>query len=89
MNGQFLCPFIFVQKIVKFNTEENMSVELKIKNVSKKAIPEELLDAITFKTLNDANDIAEQYNLKIIEMDRVIKDGKIVEQILTIGDINE
>jgi len=63
-----------------------MCVKIKIKNKSSRDIPEELVEDLQFKTLDQINEIAEQYNLKVIEMSREYEDGHLVENELTFGD---
>ena len=63
-----------------------MCVKSKIKNKSSRDIPEELVEDLYFKTLDQINEIAEQYNLKVIEMSREYEDGHLVENELTFGD---
>lgn len=65
-----------------------MCVKIKIKNKSSRDIPEELVEDLYFKTLDQINEIAEQYNLKVIEMSREYNDGHLVENELTFGDRN-
>ena len=64
-----------------------MCVKVKIVNKSKRELPEEVIEALTFKTVSEANDILDEYNLKIVEYERVLKDAKIKEQIFTIGSV--
>lgn len=64
-----------------------MRVKIKIKNNSSRDIPEELVEDLQFKTLDQINEIAEEYNLKVIEMTRGYDDdGHFVENELTFGD---
>ena len=63
-----------------------MCVKIKIKNKSSRDIPEELVEDLPFKTLDQINEIAEQYNLKVIEMSREYDDGHLIENELTFGD---
>jgi uncharacterized lipoprotein YehR (DUF1307 family) len=63
-----------------------MSVKITIKNKSSRDIPQELVEEIQFKTLDEINSIAEQYNLKVTEMTNEYKNAKLVEQELTFGD---
>lgn len=65
-----------------------MCKKVKIVNKSSRELPEEAVDAISFKTLTDANEVLEEYNLKILEMEREFEDGKLVTQTLTITDYN-
>lgn len=65
---------------------DNM-VSVKIKNLSDKSIPQELLDQVLFNDVDNFNKVAEEYNLKIIELKNIYDDNeKLVEQELTIGD---
>ena len=63
-----------------------MSVKITIKKKSSRDIPQELVEEIQFKTLDEINSIAEQYNLKVTEMTNEYKNAKLVEQELTFGD---
>lgn len=63
-----------------------MCVKIKIKNKSSRDIPEELVEDLQFKTLDQINEIAEQYNLKVIEMSREYNNGHLIENELTFGD---
>lgn len=63
-----------------------MCVKIKIKNKSSRDIPEELVKDLQFKTLDQINEIAEQYNLKVIEMSREYDNSHLVENELTFGD---
>ena len=63
-----------------------MSVKITIKNKSSRDIPQELVEEIQFKTLDEINSIAEQYNLKVTEMTNEYKNAKLIEQELTFGD---
>ena len=63
-----------------------MCVKIKIKNKSSRDIPQELVEEIQFKTLDEINSIAEQYNLKVTEMTNEYKNAKLIEQELTFGD---
>lgn len=64
-----------------------MCVKVKIKNQSKRELPEEVIDALTFNSISEANDILEEYNLKLIEYERVLKDAKVVEQVFIVGSV--
>lgn len=68
--------------------EDNMCKKVKIVNKSSRELPEEVVDAISFKTLTDVNEVLEEYNLKILEMERDIEDEKLVIQTFTIADYN-
>lgn len=62
-------------------------VTVKVKNLSDKAIPQELVDQILFNNIDPFNKVAEEYNLKIIELKNIFNDENVlVEQELTIGD---
>jgi hypothetical protein len=65
-----------------------MCKKVKIVNKSSRELPEEAVDAISFKTLTDANEVLEEYNLKILEMEREFEDGSLITQIFTIADYN-
>lgn len=65
-----------------------MCKKVKIVNKSSRELPEEAVDAISFKTLTDANEVLEEYNLKILEMEREFEDGSLVTQTFTITDYN-
>ena len=68
--------------------EDNMCKKVKIVNKSSRELPEEVVDAISFKTLTDVNEVLEEYNLKILEMERDIEDETLVTQTFTIADYN-
>ena len=68
--------------------EDNMCKKVKIVNKSSRELPEEAVDAISFKTLTDANEVLEEYNLKILEMEREFEDGSLITQTFTIADYN-
>lgn len=57
-----------------------------INNSRLSAIPEEVIDSLTFKTLNQANELLESYNLKILEYDQIMDAGKLIEQKIIIGN---
>ena len=60
---------------------------IKIKNKSSRDIPEELVDSINEMTLDRLNEIAAEYNLKIVEMTKEYnKKGILTEQEFVIGD---
>ena len=64
-----------------------MRVKIKINNKSSRDIPEELVENLQFKTLDQINEIAEEYNLKVIEVTREYDDdGHFVENELIFGD---
>lgn len=62
-------------------------VTVKVKNLSDKAIPQELVDQMLFKNIDPFNKVAEEYNLKVIELKNIFDDeNNLIEQELTIGD---
>lgn len=62
-------------------------VTIKVKNLSDKAIPQELADQMLFNNIDSFNKVAEEYNLKVIELKNIFNDENVlVEQELTIGD---
>ena len=64
-----------------------MCVKIKIKNKSSRDIPEELADSINELTLDRLNEVAAEYNLKIVEMTKEYnKKGILTEQEFVIGD---
>lgn len=63
-----------------------MTMKVKIKNKSSREIPQELVDAIPFKSFDEVNRIAEEYNLRITELSNGYENGELVEQELTFGD---
>ena len=63
-----------------------MCTKVKFVNESKRDIPSEIVDNILFKTIDQINSLAEEYNLKIIELSNEYDDGKLVEQTFVFGD---
>ena len=76
-----------------------MCTKVKFVNKSKRDIPSEIVDKILasarcqdqpdnilFKTIDQINSLAEEYNLKIVELSNEYKDGKLVEQTFVFGD---
>jgi uncharacterized HAD superfamily protein len=64
-----------------------MCVKIKIKNKSSRDIPAEIADIISETSLDKLNEIAADYNLKIIEMTKEYnKKGILTEQEFVIGD---
>ena len=57
-----------------------------INNSSLSGIPEEVIDLISFQTLNQANEILSDYDLKISEYEKVMNAGHLVEQKITLVD---
>ena len=65
-----------------------MCKKVKVINNSSRELPEEAIDAITYKTLSEANNILAEYNLKIVEMERELDNGHLLSQTITIADTN-
>lgn len=63
-----------------------MCKKVRIINKSSRELPEEAIDAISFRSLTEANEVLEEYNLKIYEMEREFEDGKLSSQTLTLVD---
>ena len=63
-----------------------MCKKIRIVNKSTRELPEEAIDAISFKSLTEANEILEEYNLKISEMEREFEDGKLSSQTIVLVD---
>ena len=62
-------------------------VSVTVKNLSDKSIPQDLADQILFGNLDNFNKVAEEYNLKVIELKNIYnEDQELIEQQLTIGD---
>lgn len=60
---------------------------LKIINKSSRTINDEIVDAMMFKSLSEANEVLAEYNLKLREIERVFDDDDhVTETILTIDD---
>lgn len=57
-----------------------------INNSSLSGIPEEVIDLISFHTLNQANEVLSDYDLKISEYEKVMNAGHLVEQKITLVD---
>ena len=57
-----------------------------INNSSLSGIPEEVIDLISFHTLNQANEVLADYDLKISEYEKVMNAGHLVEQKITLVD---
>ena len=57
-----------------------------INNSSLSGIPEEVIDLISFQTLNQANEILSDYDLKISEYEKVMNAGHLIEQKITLVD---
>lgn len=65
------------------------TTNIRIINLSSRSINDEILEAITFQTLSEANTILAQYNMKIREFEQIFNDGQLQETVLTIGDTKE
>ena len=63
-----------------------MCKKIRIVNKSTRELPEEAIDAISFKSLTEANEVLEEYNLKISEMEREFEDGKLSSQTIVLVD---
>lgn len=63
-----------------------MCKKIRIVNKSTRELPEEAIDAISFKSLTEANEVLEEYNLKISEMEREFEDGKLSSQTIVLID---
>ena len=66
-------------------------VKVKIINKSSKHLPQEVVDSLTFKTIDEANTVLEDYNLRIseyiTEYERVLNGARDTkEQIFIIDD---
>lgn len=57
-----------------------------VNKTSLSGIPEEVIDMLTFHTLNQANEMLSDYNLKISEMENIISGGHLMEQKITFVD---
>lgn len=56
-------------------------------NLSSKSLAEETVNAILYKQLDEANDVLEEYNLKITKFDvEFDENGHVIKQTLTIED---
>ena len=66
---------------------ENKEHFTSIINLSSKPLTEEAVNAILYKQLDEANDVLEEYNLKITKFDvEFDENGHIIKQTLTIED---
>lgn len=60
--------------------------KLIIKNKSLRALPEEVVNAIENMTIDEVNSVLDEYNLKIIEIERDYDDDEnIASETVTIG----
>lgn len=62
-------------------------MKIRVINKSSRELPEELADACMQLTITDVNNVADEYNLKIVEYEKIFDDGELLEVIYTIGDI--
>lgn len=66
---------------------ENKEHFTSIINLSSKPLAEEAVTAILYKQLDEANDVLEEYNLKITKFDvEFDENGHVIKQTLTIED---
>lgn len=66
---------------------ENKEHFTSIINLSSKPLAEEAVNAILYKQLDEANDVLEEYNLKITKFDvEFDENGHTIKQTLTIED---
>ena len=62
-------------------------VSVTLKNLSDRPIPQEVVDNVLFNNVDNLNKIAEEYNLKVIELKNIYNEDKeLIEQELVIGD---
>ena len=62
-------------------------VSVTLKNLSDRSIPQEVVDNVLFNNVDNLNKIAEEYNLKVIELKNIYNEDKeLIEQELVIGD---
>lgn len=61
-------------------------MKLKLVNKSDKALPQEFIDGIMFTTFDRANEIAAEYNLRIVEIDKEYDGTNLTGMTVTIGD---
>lgn len=67
---------------------ENKEHFTSIINLSSKPLAEEAVNAILYKQLDKANDVLEEYNLKITKFDvEFDENGHVIKQTLTIEDL--
>lgn len=66
---------------------ENKEHFTSIINLSSKPLADEVVTAILYKQLDEANDVLEEYNLKITKFDvEFDENGHVIKQTLTIED---
>ena len=76
-----------IKQLVKEKQMENKEHFTSIINLSSKPLAEEAVNAILYTELDEANEILEEYNLKITKFDvEFDKDDHPIKQTLTIED---
>jgi len=76
-----------IKQLVKEKQMENKEHFTSIINLSSKPLTEEAVNAILYTELDEANEILEEYNLKITKFDvEFDKDDHPIKQTLTIED---
>jgi len=76
-----------IKRLVKERQMENKEHFTSIINLSSKPLAEEAVNAILYKQLDEANDVLEEYNLKITKFDvEFDENGHVIKQTLTIED---
>lgn len=76
-----------IKRLVKERQMENKEHFTSIINLSSKPLADEAVTAILYKQLDEANDVLEEYNLKITKFDvEFDKDNYPIKQTLTIED---
>lgn len=77
-----------IKRLVKERQMENKEHFTSIINLSSKPLAEEAVNAILYKQLDKANDVLEEYNLKITKFDvEFDENGHVIKQTLTIEDL--
>lgn len=76
-----------IKRLVKERQMQNKEHFTSIINLSSKSLAEETVNAILYKQLDEANDVLEEYNLKITKFDvEFDENGHVIKQTLTIED---
>lgn len=76
-----------IKRLVKERQMENKEHFTSIINLSSRPLAEEAVNAILYKQLDEANDVLEEYNLKITKFDVEFDEDKHpIKQTLTIED---
>lgn len=76
-----------IKRLVKERQMENKEHFTSIINLSSKPLAEETVNAILYKQLDEANDVLEEYNLKITKFDvEFDENDHVIKQTLTIED---